>query len=177
MAVGMERRADTLRLIAGRLGLEELAAITRQPGINEAYRITLHYHDGRHPDQVATLTRARHEAVLLSVKYKRFHHQPAFEYPFAPDVYHDFDLAMRRLGFGDQYTEMRLRVPGRMENEAEIRVVVEEVEDQIERSGRPILRSTITPEGPQEAIIDTVILMLSIFGLIILLLSGLLLWQ
>lgn len=99
MAVGMERRADTLRVIAGRLGLDELTTLTRQPGVNEAYRVTLHYHDGRHPDQVATLTRARYEAVLLSVKYKRFHHQPAFEYPLTTHVYHDFDLAMRRLGF------------------------------------------------------------------------------
>lgn len=99
MAIGMERRADTLRLIAGRLGLAELTAVTRQPGINEAYRITLHYHDGRHPDQVATLTRGQHETVLLRVKYKRFRHQPAFEYPLSADVYRAFDLAMRRLGF------------------------------------------------------------------------------
>ena len=79
---------------------------------------------------------------------------------------------MRRLGYGDQFTEMRIRVPAEMESEEEIRAVVEEVEDQIERSGRPVLGSTITPEGPQEAIIDTVIFILSSFGLIILLLSG-----
>lgn len=83
---------------------------------------------------------------------------------------------MRRLGYGDLYTELRLRVPEGMEagvpGEEEIRAVVEEVEDQIESDGRPVFSSTITPEGPQEAIIDTVILLLSIFGVIILLLSG-----
>jgi putative ABC transport system permease protein len=79
---------------------------------------------------------------------------------------------MRRLGYGDLFTELRLRVPEGMESEEEIRAIVEEIEDQIERDGRPVFSSTITPEGPQEAIIDTVILLLSGFGVIILLLSG-----
>ncbi len=79
---------------------------------------------------------------------------------------------MRRLGFGDQYTEMRIRLPEEVQGEEAIRHVVKGVEDQIERSGRPILSATIIPEGPQEAIIDTVIFILSSFGLIILLLSG-----
>ena len=79
---------------------------------------------------------------------------------------------MRRIGFGDQYTELRLRVHEEVRSEEDIRAVVEEVEDQIERDGRPVFSSTITPEGPQEAIIDTVILLLSGFGVIILLLSG-----
>ena len=79
---------------------------------------------------------------------------------------------MRRLGYGDQFTEMRIRVPAEMESEEAIRAVVEAVEELIERSGRPVFGSTITPEGPQEAIIDTVIFILSSFGLIILLLSG-----
>ena len=57
-------------------------------------------------------------------------------------------------------------------SEEEIRAIVEEVEDQIENDGRVVFSSTITPEGPQEAIIDTVILLLSGFGVIILLLSG-----
>ncbi len=79
---------------------------------------------------------------------------------------------MRRLGYGDQYTEMRIRLPEALEDEDDIRLAVEAVEEQIERAGRPILSSTITPEGPQTAIIDTVIFILSSFGLIILLLSG-----
>jgi putative ABC transport system permease protein len=83
---------------------------------------------------------------------------------------------MRRLGYGDQYTELRLRVQeeGVEEgpSEEEIRAIVEEVEDQIENDGRAVFSSTITPAGPQEAIIDTVILLLSGFGVIILLLSG-----
>ncbi len=79
---------------------------------------------------------------------------------------------MRRLGFGDQFTEMRIRVPAEIEDEEQLRPIVKEVEDQIENGGRPILASTITLEGPQEAIIDTIILLLTGFGLIILFLSG-----
>ena len=79
---------------------------------------------------------------------------------------------MRRLGFGDQFTEMRLRLDPQLESDAEIRAVLDQVEDQIERSGQLVLSSTITREGPAGPIIDTVIFILSSFGLIILLLSG-----
>ena len=79
---------------------------------------------------------------------------------------------MRRLGFGDQATEMRLRLDPALESDAAMRAVLAQVEDQIERSGRPVLASTLTREGPAGPIIDTVVLILSSFGLIILLLSG-----
>jgi hypothetical protein len=93
------RRANTLRFIADRLGLPELRVVIRQPGIDEAYRLTVQYFDGRHPDQVATLTRARDGTVLLTVAYRRMHHQPVFEYPLQLEQYRDFDLALRKLGF------------------------------------------------------------------------------
>ena len=79
---------------------------------------------------------------------------------------------MRRLGYGDQFTELRIRVDEGIEGEGEIRAVLKEVEDQVERDGHPVLSSTITPEGAQESIIDTIIFILSTFGLIIFLLSG-----
>ncbi len=95
----MLRRADSLRLIASRLELPELKVMVRQPGLSEAYRVTIHYHDGRHPDQVATLSRWQDNSVMLSVGYKRVRHHPLFEYPLELERFHDFDLAMRRLGF------------------------------------------------------------------------------
>ncbi len=94
--------ADALRLIARRLSLPELRAIVRQPGISEAYRLTIHYHDGRHPDQVATLTRSQYGVVTLVVVYRRVRHQPSLEYSLDSDRYRLFDLALRRLGF-DRY--------------------------------------------------------------------------
>ncbi len=93
------RRADMLRLVADRLGLPELGRVVEQPGINEAYRLTVRYHDGRHPDQVATLTHAQDGTVWLEVVYRRTHHQPAFEYLLDADRYRSFDVAMRRLAF------------------------------------------------------------------------------
>lgn len=91
--------ADALRLIARRLNLPELRAIVRQPGISEAYRLTIYYHDGRHPDQVATLIRTQYDRVTLVTVYRRVRHQPALDYSLDPDRYRLFDLALRRLGF------------------------------------------------------------------------------
>jgi hypothetical protein len=94
-----------LRLIATQLGLPSLQDVVRLPGISEGYRITIRYHDARHPDQVATLTRDQQGVVMLSMIYKRTRHHPSFEYRLESDRYRDFDLAMRRLGYdrrGDQ---------------------------------------------------------------------------
>ncbi len=99
------RQADTLRLVAVRLGLPTLSEVVRRPGINEAYRVTILYREARHPAQVSTLTHARDGSAWLEVVYKRTHHHPAFEYPLTADQYRSFDLALRKLSFdrlGDQ---------------------------------------------------------------------------
>lgn len=95
----MQRRAEFLRFVAVRLRLPELVDVVRAPGINEAYRLTIQYHDGRHPNQTATLTYAQSGAVLLSVAYLRTTHQPVFEYPMDAERFQAFDLAIRRSGF------------------------------------------------------------------------------
>jgi hypothetical protein len=51
------RRADPIRLIALRLNQDEVRNLTQMPGINEVFRVTVQYHDARHPNQVATLMR------------------------------------------------------------------------------------------------------------------------
>jgi hypothetical protein len=51
----LQRHAATLRLLALHFGLPELERVARAPGVMEAFRVTLQYHDARHPDQVATL--------------------------------------------------------------------------------------------------------------------------
>lgn len=95
----MLRRADALRFVAMRLGLPDLRDVVRQPGINEAYRITIQYHAGHYADQVATLSYGQPTAARLSVVYRRSNSQPAFDYPLEPERYREFDLTMRRLGF------------------------------------------------------------------------------
>lgn len=96
------RHADGLRLIAARLELPPLAQVARRPGINEAYRLTIQYHDGRCADQVATLTHSQHGEVLLSVVYRRLYQHPALEYVFDADRFRDLDVALRRLKFDQQ---------------------------------------------------------------------------
>jgi putative ABC transport system permease protein len=79
---------------------------------------------------------------------------------------------MDKMGFGPLYPQMRVRLNSEVEIGSQMDRVLEQVEDQIERSGHPVLKSVVTVEGPQDAILDTVIMMLSVFAIIILLLSG-----
>jgi hypothetical protein len=70
-------RSASLRLVALRLALPELAAVARQPDVIDALRITVQYHGGRQPDQVATLVRERHSAgPRLTVAYRRATDRP-----------------------------------------------------------------------------------------------------
>lgn len=93
------RRADPIRLIALRLSQEELRHLTAQPGINEAFRLTIQYHDGRHPNQVATLTRSHYGSAPLTVVYDKPGKDVRFTYPIAPERYQALLLALRRIKF------------------------------------------------------------------------------
>ena len=84
---------------------------------------------------------------------------------------------MDKMGFGAFYPQMRVRFDSSiLESESgdgrPLEAALQRVEDQIERSGRPVFDTVITVDGPQDAILDTVIKMLSAFAIIILLLSG-----
>ena len=79
---------------------------------------------------------------------------------------------MGSLGFGQTYTELHVRTDEIVDDDVQFRAVIEGVEDRIERSGRPILSTTIMTESLVESIVDTVVLLLTVFGIIILLLSG-----
>ena len=81
-------------------------------------------------------------------------------------------VSMEKLGFSELYLQMVIRVEPDIVEEAQVQAILTQVEDQIESSGRPVFSTNITLEGRQDAIMDTVILMLSAFGVVILLLSG-----
>ncbi len=69
--------AAPLRLIALRVMQPELTTVAAQPTVIEAYRLTIRYHDGRHPDQVGTLVRVRGSAEgHLAVTYRRPNAKP-----------------------------------------------------------------------------------------------------
>jgi putative ABC transport system permease protein len=79
---------------------------------------------------------------------------------------------MGSLGLAEHYTELRIRVAEHVDDEAHIQAVVDEVEEQLERGGREVLGTTIITESYVEPFIDTIVLILTSFGAIILLLSG-----
>lgn len=93
------RRADPIRLIALRLKQNELLNLTQQPGINEAFRVTIQYHDGRHPNQVATLTRGHSGTGTLLVAYDKPLKDVRFTYPVSLERYQALLLALRRVKF------------------------------------------------------------------------------
>ncbi len=95
------RRADPIRLIALRLRQDELRNLTARPGVNEAFRVTIQYHDGRHPNQVATLTRGHGSTCMLKVVYDRPGKNVYFDYTIEAERYKRLLSALRRLKFDD----------------------------------------------------------------------------
>jgi hypothetical protein len=93
------RRADPIRLVALRLKQDELRNVTRRPGINEAFRVTIQYHDGRHPNQVATLTRGHSQSCTLAVYYDKPGKTVQFSYPIESERYQKLFMALRRVKF------------------------------------------------------------------------------
>lgn len=78
---------------------------------------------------------------------------------------------MGLLGESELFTELRLRVEGDGDDREHVQAIVDRVEGQIEDSGRPVLDSAI-PEQFIRSIIDTLVIIISTFGVTILLLSG-----
>ena len=93
------RRADPIRLIALRLRQDELRTLTQKPTVNEALRVTIQYHDGRHPNQVATLTRGHGGAAALHVVYDKPGKHVFFDYSVSAERYIALLKALRRVNF------------------------------------------------------------------------------
>lgn len=97
----MRPQSAPLRLIALRLAVPDLAVVARQPDVIETFRLTVQYHDGRNPDQLATLTRRRgQEAGKLAVVYRRPDDKPlALEFTIEAERLNQFSAALRRVSF------------------------------------------------------------------------------
>jgi putative ABC transport system permease protein len=76
------------------------------------------------------------------------------------------------LGFPEAHTELRIRATSPAHDEQHILAALTQVEDQLESSGRTILSREIITRSKADRLIDTVVLILTGFGAIILLLSG-----
>ena len=97
----MQRRAAPLRFIAVRLAIPELESVVRQPGVAEGFRLTIQFHDGRHPDQVATLTKRQSPGpARLAVHYRRADDRPlVLDYSVEAERFTLLNAALRKLGF------------------------------------------------------------------------------
>ncbi len=90
-----------LRLIAARLGLPELEQVARQAGITETFRLTIKYHDGQHPDQVATAIKNQAKpAPTLTVVYQRANGDSlTLEHPLEVDRFRSMIATLKKMGF------------------------------------------------------------------------------
>src|SRR5258708_19237615 len=94
-------QAEPFRLIATRRAVPELEKVARQPGIAEAFRLTIQYHDGRHPDQIATLTKLQSSGdAKMTVHYRRANDDPlVLEHAIAAERFRAFNPPLPKLGF------------------------------------------------------------------------------
>ena len=79
---------------------------------------------------------------------------------------------MTNLGLGAGYTQLRIRVSDHPRDKAHINAVVDEIEEYLEAAGHPVFGREVITESLADPFLDTIVLILSSFGLIILVLSG-----
>jgi hypothetical protein len=97
--MSLSRRADPIRLIAMRLGQGELQKITSNPAINEAIRVSIHYHDGRGPNSVATLERGHGDHCQLHLAYDKSPRMASLKLNIPLVRYQNLLMALRRARF------------------------------------------------------------------------------
>jgi len=96
----MRPQSASLRFIAVRMQIAELPQVVKQPGVGEAFRLTVQYHDARHPNQIATVTKVQGSGAQLTVAYRRADDRPLiFEYPLAITQFQGLTGALRQLKF------------------------------------------------------------------------------
>ncbi len=76
------------------------------------------------------------------------------------------------LGLDESYTELHLTLEERPRDEAHIQAVVDEVEAHLEHTGRQVVGRRVITEAFADPFIEAIVLILSTFGILILLLSG-----
>ena len=79
---------------------------------------------------------------------------------------------MESLGLGTGYTQLHIRVSENAGDKAHINAVADQVEEHLGATDRPVFRREVITESIADPFIGTIVLILSSFGLIILVLSG-----
>ena len=79
---------------------------------------------------------------------------------------------MGALGLDELHNELHVRVAEQPHDETHIQTIIDQVEDHLESTGRPVFARTIISESLADPFIDTVVLILTSLGFIILILSS-----
>ncbi len=103
-----ERLAFTLRMIAEQMHIEPIKQIMRQPTLKALYRVTIHYHDLRALDVVATLLRRGATEATLTLHYDGLTHLKPIIYEMSLERYNGFALALQKLHFDKLKDQPRL---------------------------------------------------------------------
>jgi hypothetical protein len=95
----MENHAYTLRTIIKSAGLPPMQEVAKQPGLANAVRVTVYYHDLRAAHSVATLRDLRGQGIGLTVIFLgRLAHKP-LTYVVSPSHYNKFVAALQAVRF------------------------------------------------------------------------------
>ena len=73
--------------------------MARQPGVAESFRLTIQYHDARHPDQIATAIQLQ-GSVKLAIVYRRANDEPlSLNYNIPTERFRALIIPLKKLGF------------------------------------------------------------------------------
>lgn len=91
--------APSLRAIADSMRLEPVSLLARRPGVQDVYRITVHYYDRRACDSVATLCKSITGGVTLDIVYRRALDHKPLTYRISDDRFRAFVAMIQRVRF------------------------------------------------------------------------------
>ncbi len=92
-------QAPLLRAIADQLGLSPVTEVAQQPAVQEVYRITVLYYDGRYCNSVATLVDSQVSGATLEIVYQRALNNQPISHPIRDIRYVRFVKAVKGIPF------------------------------------------------------------------------------
>lgn len=93
----LTNHASTLRAIIDSAGVDALPTIMRRPGVRAVYRVTVHYHDGRARDTVATLVYSAADGARLEIVFRVTFAGKPLVHPITPARYEAWTAALGAL--------------------------------------------------------------------------------
>lgn len=90
---------STLRAIADQMAIAPLTTVARVPGVQNAYRLTVRYHDRRCHDSVATILQSRTMGITLEIAYRGLAQHHPFNHVITPQAYAEFTTLVQRVNF------------------------------------------------------------------------------